>query len=46
MNVRINEFVVLFIAFVGVASLLVFAEHPYNRTRERDSLTILLTSVE
>ena len=27
-----TEFVVLFIAFVGVASLLVFAEHQYNRT--------------
>ena len=46
MNVRMTEFIVLFIASVGVAYLLVFAEHPYNRTRERDSLTILLTSVE
>ena len=31
-----TEFVVLFIAFVGVASLFVFTEHLYNKTRERE----------
>ena len=36
-----TEFVVLFIASVGVASLLVFAEHPYNKTRERELNNII-----
>ena len=36
MNVRMTGFVVLFIA-----SLLVFAEHPYNKTRERELNNII-----